>query len=140
MRGDDAFREAYNYPGGHPLTALALPALCCYFLLGRASLNSVLLMLPQVSMLVVGEDSGTNLLWNAASDTHFVLNVDFVGQVVFAVFFTVIVVARLPRQLGLHFRLGRTKFGEVFPEEPQGVLVEVPWRIPVTEWTRPAVA
>ena len=33
MRGDDAFREAYNYPGGHPLPLLVIAPLCCYVLL-----------------------------------------------------------------------------------------------------------
>ena len=134
MRGDDAFREAYNYPGGHPLPLLVIAPLCCYVLLGRASPNSVFLMLPQVSMLLVGEHPGTNLLWNAASDTHFVMNLDSAWLVFLAAVVTTIAVARLPR----YFRIGRTKFGGVVPEEPQGVLVEVAWRISVTEWTRPA--
>ena len=137
MRGDDSFREAYSYPGGHPLSAVVFPALLCKFLLGRTSANSVLFMMPQMSALLIGGHNGTNLLWTAASDAHFsMLSADFASQVVFGVLVTVISVGRLPQRLSRNSRLRMQTIG-VVPEEDQELVLEVARRLRVTECISP---
>lgn len=99
VRGDDAVRGAYSFPGGNPLAELVVILLCCFFLLGRASVQQVLIAMPQVSMLLIGDNHGTNLLWDAASSMHFGVTVDSITHLFISVVVTVIALARLPWQL-----------------------------------------
>ena len=74
VRGDDAVREAYSYPGAHPVFSVLVPAFCCKILFGRASPNSVLLTIPQLSIALAGERHGERsslqLLFKFLSKEH----------------------------------------------------------------------
>ena len=146
VRGDDPVREAYSYQGGHPFLGPAAYLLVCKMLLGNVSANVVLLNMPVLTMLLIGEHDGVDLISVVIWDPAFGTSLPYAShplvkwlppsvstQVVLPLVATVIAVSgsdhHLPQQLGLQSRATMQTIGAVVPEEGQELVVKVSCRL-----------